>query len=296
MNRVSVVIPAYNYGRYIAEAIDSALAQTLPPLEVIVVDDGSTDGTAEVLARYGDRIRVVRQKNQGVAAARNRGISVARGATIAFLDADDIWKPRKLELQMARFDADPSLGLVSCGLESFDASGRTLETRVQQSEGQLASALLRFEPDIIAAASTIVVPKRIAEEIGGFDVRLPPSEDWDFCYRIATRYPVGQVAAALVRYRLHDSGIHLNIARMESSMLLAFEKAFASGDPAVQALRREAYGRLHRILAGSYFQNRQLGSFVRNALLSLRYDPGSLRYFAAYPLRLIRRLRATTAA
>jgi len=295
VNRVSVIIPAYNYGRYIAEAIDSALAQTLPPLEVIVVDDGSTDTTAEVLAAYGDRIVVIRQPNQGVAAARNRGISVARGDTIAFLDADDIWKPRKLELQMARFNANPSLGLVHCGLESFDESG-TIETRVETTKGPAARALLRFEPGINPAASTIVVPKRVVDEIGGFDIRLPPSEDWDFCYRVATRYPIEHVAEALVRYRLHGSGIHLNTARMESSMLLAFEKAFASADPDVQSLRKEAYGRLHRILAGCYFQNRQLGGFARNAVASFRYDLGNLRYFAAYPLRVIRRRRATTGA
>ncbi|HEX7190041.1 MAG TPA: glycosyltransferase [Thermoanaerobaculia bacterium] len=295
MSRVSVIIPAYNYGRYIAEAIDSALAQTLPPVEVIVVDDGSTDTTAEVLARYGDRIQVVRQTNQGVAAARNRGIRMAQGEYIAFLDADDIWKPRKLELQIARFEADPSLGLVRCDIEAFDASGR-IETRVQQEEGYVASALLRFEAGINPAASTIVVPKWVAEEIGGFDVRLPPSEDWDFCYRVATRYPFGHVAEALVCYRLHGCGIHLNTARMENSMLLAFEKAFASTDPAVQSLRKEAYGRLHRILAGCYFQNRRLGGFVRNAVASLRYDLRNFGYFAAWPLRLIRRLRATPGA
>lgn len=296
MKTVSVVIPSYNYARYVAEAIDSVLAQTRPPLEIIVVDDGSTDATAEVLATFGDRIRVLRQQNQGVSVARNRGVAEARGEYIAFMDADDVWKPRKLELQMARFDADPSLGLVACGLETFDAEGRTLDVRIKATEGRVASALLLLEPDVIhGPGSTMVVPKRIAEEVGGFDGRLFPAEDWDFCYRIATRYPVASVAVSLVRYRLHGSGGHTHIARMEKGMLQAFEKAFASSDPDVQALRRRAYGRLHRILAGCYFETREVGPFVRHALRSLRYDVRNAGYFAAYPLRLILRRRARAA-
>src|SRR5947199_8414115 len=110
-------MPAYNYARYLREAIDSALGQTCAPLEVIVVDDGSTDETPEVLSSYGDRIRVIRQQNQGVAVARNAGIAAAGGDYLAFLDSDDIWYPRKLELQNARFrDGDRSHGLVHRGV------------------------------------------------------------------------------------------------------------------------------------------------------------------------------------
>lgn len=287
---VSVIIPTYNYARFLGEAVDSALAQTHPPLEVIVVDDGSTDATSDVLASYGDRIRVLRQGNQGVATARNTGIAAARGEYLAFLDADDIWKPRKLELQMARFEADPSFGLVLCGWESFDPSGKTIEVQVKGKEGRVASALLRMDPETIGAAgSTVVVPKRVAEEIGGFDSRLPPSEDWDFCYRVAVRYPFGHVAEPLLRYRLHGSGIHMNFARMENGMLLAFQKAFASTDPGVRSLRRYAYGRLHSVLAANYFHSGRFGSFARNAIKSLWYDPRRLGYFAAYPLRVIQR-------
>jgi len=292
---ISVIIPTYNHACFLAEAIDSVLAQTLAPLEVIVVDDGSTDATPEVLAAYGDRIRVIRQKNQGVAMARNAGIAAARGEYLAFLDSDDVWYPRKLELQMPRFDAEPQLGLVHCGAETIDSAGRTLKTSVAGLEGRVAEAMLRLDREVIhPQGSGIVVPKRVAEEVGGYDGRLPPSEDWDFCYRVAARYPVGYVADVLVRYRLHGGGIHLNIARMERAMLIALEKAFA--DPAVRPLRRYSYGKLHRILAGCYFENRQLGSFARNAIKSLRYDPRNFGYFAAYPLRVMLRRRARPAA
>jgi len=297
MKTVSVVIPTYNYGRYIAEAIDSALAQTYAPLEIIVVDDGSTDDTRAVLAPYGDKIRTICQQNAGVAAARNTGIAAARGEYIAFLDSDDLWHPRKLELQMARFDADPSLGLVHCGVEIFDSDGRTTGTIEHGLDGRIAAALLRLDEEVLSAPGTsIVVPRRVAEEVGGYDVRLAPSEDWDFCYRVAVRYPVAFVPELLVRYRLHGSGGHMNIPRMEHGMMLAFEKAFAVRDAEVQALRRSSYGRLHRILAGCYFQLRKPRPFVRHLVQSLRYDPRNLGYFAAYPWRVMRRRRAATPA
>ena len=294
MKTVSVVIPTYNYARYLPEAIDSALAQTHAPLEVIVVDDGSIDDTPGVLAAYGDRIRVIRQANRGAGAARNTGIAAARGEYVAFLDADDVWLPRKLELQMARFEADPGLGLVHCGAETVDDEGRHAGFMINGLEGWVAADLLRLDREVMGPGSNIVVPRHVAEGIGGFDERLPPSEDWDFSYRIAARYRIGYVAEPLIRYRQHGAGIHLNIPKMERSMLIALEKAFASADPEVQALRNYSYGQLHRILAGCYFQTRRPRDFVRHMLKSLRHDPRNLGYFAAYPWRVITRRRANT--
>jgi glycosyltransferase involved in cell wall biosynthesis len=293
MKTISVIIPTYNYGHFVREAIDSALAQSYPALEVIVIDDGSTDDTPQILAGYGDRIRAIRQDNQGVGTARNVGIAAARGEYIAFLDSDDIWKPEKLEREIALFDADPSLGMVHCGAESFDNTGKTLSVLMSGMEGWVASELLRLDREVITApGSGTLVPKRVAEEIGGFDTRLQPSEDWDFCYRIAVHYRVGFVPAVLVRYRLHGRGIHLDIPGMENGMLMALEKAFLSPDPAVQSLRKHAYGRIHRVLAGCYFQTGEQRLFLRHMLKSLRYDPRNLPYFAAYPLRVASRVFA----
>jgi glycosyltransferase involved in cell wall biosynthesis len=290
---ISVIIPTYNYARYLGEAIDSALGQTYPALEVIVVDDGSTDETPAILAGYGDGIRVLRQRNQGVAAARNRGIAAAHGEYLAFLDSDDIWKPRKLELQIARFESDPALGLVHCGTETIDSAAKTVQVLLDGMEGWVATEMLRFDRPVIGGpCSVIVIPKRVAEEIGGFDERLLVSEDWELCYRVALRYRVGYIAEALVRYRSHGNGIHLNIPNMEAAMLLSLEKAFSSPDPAVQSLKSHAYGRLHRILAGCYFQAGQPGRFVRHMMKSLRYDFRNIRYFVAYPMRVLSRARA----
>ena len=218
---VSVVIPAYNYARYLSMAIESALAQTHPPLEVIVVDDGSTDETPSVLAAHGDRIRAIRQPNGGAGAARNTGIAAARGDYLAFLDSDDLWRRDKLELQLARFARDPDLGLVHCGVETIDELGRTTGYLLEGREGWMAMEMLRLDREVIQApGSNVMVPRRVAEEVGGFDARLPPSEDWDFAYRVAVGRRIGYVAEPLLRYRLHGGGIHLNIPKMERSMMI----------------------------------------------------------------------------
>jgi glycosyltransferase involved in cell wall biosynthesis len=280
---ISVIIPVWNRASEVCHAIDSALAQTLPPFEVIVVDDGSTDETLEVLARYRDRIRALRQDNQGVAAARNAGIAVARGDLLAFLDSDDVWLPRKLELQAARIEADPGLGLVHCGGD-FEGTGVNLNGM----EGSVASEILRLDRSVILAhGSGVMVPRRVAEEVGGFDARMRVSEDWDFCYRVASRYRIGFVAEALVLHARHPTGLQNDIVRMEHGMLLALEKAFAN--PTVRPLRRHTYGRLHRILSGCYFQQRQWRAFLRHFVKSVRWDWRNLAYFAAYPLRAVRR-------
>ena len=284
MKTVSVIIPTFNYGRFLRAAIDSALAQTHAPLEILVVDDGSTDETADVAASYGERVRFIRQQHAGVCAARNNGIANARGEYVAFLDSDDVWLPEKLAKQLARFEADPELGLVHCGAERFDESG-TLVVNLDGLEGWIAPQLLRLDSEVIAAGSAILVPRRIADEIGGFDTGLAQAEDWDFAYRVAVRYRVGFVREVLVRYRQHGGGHHLNVPRMEHDMMTALGKAFASSDPAVQSLRRSTYGRVHRILAGCYFQERAPKLFFRHMLKSLRYDPRNVGYFAAYPLR-----------
>jgi glycosyltransferase involved in cell wall biosynthesis len=280
---ISVIIPTYNRAREVGAAVDSALAQTRPALEIIVVDDGSTDETPDVLARYGDGIRVVRQNNQGVAAARNAGIAVARGDLLAFLDSDDVWRPRNLELQAARIEADPGLGLVHCGVNFSDTG-----IRLDGMQGSLASEILRLDRTVIVAhGSGIMVPRRVVEDVGGFDTRMRVSEDWDFCYRVATRYRIGFVAEVLVLHTRHATGLQNDIARMEHGMLLALEKAFS--DPAFQPLRRHTYGRLHRILSGCYFEQRRWGAFLRHFVKSVRWDWRNVGYFVAYPVRRVRK-------
>jgi glycosyltransferase involved in cell wall biosynthesis len=162
---VSCIVPVFNGARYLAEALDSALRQTYGTVEVLAVDDGSTDATPTVLASYGDRVRSVRQANAGPAAARNRGLREIRGEFAAFLDADDLWDAEKVARQMERFAARPELDISVTHVRNFwipelrDEEARFRDHRIAQSlPGYLAS--------------TMLAPRRVFEAIGDFDAAL----------------------------------------------------------------------------------------------------------------------------
>jgi glycosyltransferase involved in cell wall biosynthesis len=207
--RISALIPTYNRRAFTCRAIESVFAQTLPVDEVIVVDDGSTDGTAdEIFGRYGSRVKLLRQKNAGVSAARNSAIRIARGEWLAFLDSDDVWSPRKLELQ---FDAISALGANEFGacftdcifegnaemkLSAFKEAG--LESRsIFGTLEDPARYVLARHPVIFV--QNLVVRRSLIEELGGFDEDMVISEDTDILFRLALRTKVCFVAETLVR-------------------------------------------------------------------------------------------------
>lgn len=200
--RVSVVIPAYNRAATIARAVASALAQDPPPLEVIVVDDGSTDATREVVEAIADpRLRLVSQPNAGVSAARNRGIAEARGGLVAFLDSDDEWLPGKLAAQVARFrSAGPRLGLVYTGLESLAADGSRTVHRARH-KGWIYRDLLARNV-VTGCGSTAMASRAALELVGGFDPALAANEDYDLVLRITRFFEADCVPGPFARY--HD--------------------------------------------------------------------------------------------
>lgn len=272
---VSVVIPNYNYGCYLGEAIESVLGQSYQHREVLVVDDGSTDDSEAVARGYGDRVRWLQQDRHGVSAARNLGVQNSRGALIAFLDADDYWLPNKLERQVAQWMRDPAIGLIHCGARMIEETGRVLESRLDGLEGWLAEEMLRFErPSVLMAGSSALVPRATFESVGGFDVRLSTSADWDFCYRVAVHQRIGFVPEALICVRLHRTNMHWNIRLMERDMLLAYDKAFRDVTPERWRLRRQSYGNLHLVLGGSYLSVGQPLDAARHLLKSLWLAPG----------------------
>jgi glycosyltransferase involved in cell wall biosynthesis len=283
---VSVIIPNYNYAAYLSTAIDSVFAQTWQQIEIIVVDDGSKDNSEDVLRAYGNQIRWVKQKNQGVSIARNRGVQEAKGELIAFLDADDIWLPAKLESQMTRWLADSELGLLHCGLVEFDEHDSALRSCLNGMEGWVAKEMLLLDrPVIVGASSTAVIPRNLFVELGGFDTRLSTSADWDLVYRIACRRRLGFVPEVLVKYRMHGSNMHNNVQAMEHDMLIAYQKAFALANAEDQQIRSLCYGNFHRMLAGSYFHAGKYRQFVRHALRSIWYRAENLGYLVGSPQR-----------
>lgn len=286
---VSVVIPCFNHARFVAEAIASALGQTRPAAEVIVVDDGSTDETGAALAPHAGRVRVVRQDNRGVSAARNAGAARATGDLLAFLDADDAWLPEKLAAQAEMFAASPALGLVHCGVEEIDAAGRPLRTRVDGLHGHVAEEMLLFRRAVVlGGGSGAVVPRALFEQVGGFDETLGTSADWDLHHRIARRAAVGFVPRVLLRYRVHGGNMHADVARTAREMQAAYAKAFAE-DERLRPLRRRAYAALHTMLAGSFQAQGHTLPAVRHGLRALALDPSRIGRFLAYPVRRLQR-------
>lgn len=286
---VSVIIPNYNYAHYLPQAIDSALGQTYPRVDVVVVDDGSRDTSTAVLESYGGRIRWVSQRNQGVSAVRNQGVRLSRGEYLAFLDADDYWLPTKLERQMERFGRDPELGLVYCGVDEFNEAG-TSWVRQDGIEGWVAAELLLARrAAFFGGGSGFVVPRALFDELGGFDERLSTSADWDLAYRVAARRRFGFVPEVLLKYRVHHANMHANIGAMERDMMLGYAKAFAKASPELLRLRRRCYGRLHVMLAGSYFRTGHYARFARHVLKGLWLDPRDAAQVFNFPRRWLQR-------
>jgi glycosyltransferase involved in cell wall biosynthesis len=195
--RVSVIIPTYNRAGLVQEAVASVLAQTCRDFELLVVDDGSTDGTLEALAPYTGQIKVLPLPwRRGVSAARNAGIAAARGEWLAFLDSDDLWLPEKLARQMALMAANPQF-LLSQTEETWVRRGvRVNPPRSHQKEG--GRIFLRSLERCLVSPSAVVLHRRLLEEHGGFDEDLPAAEDYDLWLRLSWRYEVGLVPEPLV--------------------------------------------------------------------------------------------------
>ena len=207
---VSVVIPTYNRARLLPRALDSVLAQTFGNLEVLVIDDGSTDGTTALMARYHDpRVRyLVQPANAGVSAARNRGMREARGEWIAFLDSDDEWLPDKLQRQLARShelaglgEADTNVGMIYCGFERISDDG-THAVRIPTCRGDIYADLL--VNNVISGTPGVMIRRAVVATAGFFDETIAAIEDYDYWLRVARFHHIDFVAEPLVRF--HDHG------------------------------------------------------------------------------------------
>lgn len=219
---VSVIVPVYRAERWIEGTLRSALAQTHASLEVVVVDDGSPDRCAELVAGVAatdSRVRLIQQENAGLSAARNAGIAAARGRYVAPLDADDLWHPSKLEEQVEKFAAASregiDLGLVYTWSEAVDEHGQptTLPMSRSRAEGHVFDALSRS--NFISCGSSAMLPRELALELGGFPVEMKSGcEDWALHLKIASRHPVGVVPAVRVGYRQLDSAMSRDLSFM----------------------------------------------------------------------------------
>jgi hypothetical protein len=222
---VSVIIPTFNYAHFVVDAVESALAQTYRPVEVIVVDDGSTDDTRARLEPYRDRITYIHQPNQGLSAARNTAIRSARGPVVALLDADDQFHPRKLELQMAYLAAHPAVGLVAC--ESFEEPARRWPVIDPVGVPATPVGLRALAARSRFAPSSVAVRRACLDAVGPFDPGLRSAEDRDMWIRVAFRFPMARLEAPLCWYRVQPGSMSHNPDRMERYEQVVLDRAFA---------------------------------------------------------------------
>jgi glycosyltransferase involved in cell wall biosynthesis len=250
---VSVVIPTYNYGHYIGETVESALGQTYSPIEIIVVDDGSTDDTQERLTVYGDRVRYIHQQNRGLSAARNTGIQTAQGEFVALLDSDDLWLPDKVKRQVTVAIQQPDIGLVATERFAIDETGRRLDyvTGRCSREGfceLTARELLEFPA---FSPSSVLARRDCLLTVGGFNESLTAVEDMEMWVRVAARFRVVRLNATLTAQRFHSRSMSHQADSMFRNHRKAIDQLFAD-IPQLherQGWRRVAEARMYREVA-----------------------------------------------
>lgn len=300
---VSVVIPTFNRRDLLPATIDSVLAQTRPVDEIIIVDDGSTDGTDGMLReRYGDRVRYQWQPNAGVSAARNRGMAGARGRYIALLDSDDTWLPDKIRLQLDWLRSHPDFGMVLCDVTRTGADGRVIDVFRRRDTILEDGWILRWIiHDPALAPASAMFRREVFEDVGGFDESLRTAEDLDYHLRVARRWKVGVVEQALVRAMRGHDGLSASGGTYEDYVRVV-ERALAdAGDMIPPAERRQA-------LSATYARNARgmairgdwgkalalLGKALRNASAphSMRNVAAAITFMAKrLASRLLRRIR-----
>jgi glycosyltransferase involved in cell wall biosynthesis len=222
---ISIIIPAYNAAGFILETLHSVFQQTFRDFEVIVVNDGSTDNTLEVLASVTDpRMRVITKQNQGVCAARNTGIQAARGEYLAFLDNDDLWTPDKLEAQLNALKSNPKAGVAYSWTKPFYTnSDKVCEATPYYFIGDVYNDLL--QENFIGHGSNILATRAAVESVGGYDEQLPYVADWDFCLRLAAKWEYALVPKPQIFYRLSTTSMSINISAMENQFITLLKRA-----------------------------------------------------------------------
>ena len=280
MPHVSVIIPAYNQAQYLGDAIQSVLDQSYNDYEIIVIDDGSTDNTREVVAHFGDQVRYIWQENQGLGGARNIGIRAARGEFIGLLDSDDQWLPAFLETMISLTTRYPETAVYYCGVHCIDVDGRDLPQVTRApivvtpgNRNAMYQTLLRAN---FLIPSTVVMRRSVVIAVGMFEQTLRSihgCEDWDLWLRIAPEYDFVGTSAHLVRYRLHGNSLSTDPTGMQRAVRTVIDKHFGPDDGLQSTWsgdKQRAYGGVYRYHALTSVQRQKDwqagGPYLRQAL------------------------------
>ncbi|BAT54331.1 putative glycosyl transferase [Nostoc sp. NIES-3756] len=284
MPKVSVVIPAYNAMKYLPATVESVLQQTFSDIEVLIINDGSTDNIIEWTAQITDpRVRVISQENKGLSGARNTGITNSCGEYIAFIDADDLWLPTKLEKQVKCLDDSPQAGLVYTWTAWTDESGKPTGVIVASNvEGYVWEQMV--VNDKISNGSSAMVRRICFDQVGLFDTELTSSEDRDMWIRLAAHYHFAVVKEPLTLYRRHSQSMSKNRPKMLKNIRRVFEKTFASVPTELLYLRNRSYGWINLYTAWTCMDEKDYKEAIQYRRQALLHYPQLV--FTNYFLRL----------
>ncbi len=256
MPKVSVIIPAYNAMTYLPETLESVLQQTFTDFEVIIVNDGSSDKIVQWAdSLIDERVKLISQSNQGVSTARNTAINEARGEYIAFLDADDLWQPTKLEKQVQFLDNNSPVGLVATWMILTDEHGNPgAEVKIDFKQGNITKELI--EISLIPCGSIPMVRRSCFESAGLFDPTLRFGEDWEMWTRIAIDYDFGLIKESLVYYRQHAKNSSKNSQEILPDFDRLIEKMFSYVPAELLPIKAKTYGRMNLYIAWKSLENK----------------------------------------
>ena len=271
---VSVVIATFNMGRYLPQAVQSVLSQTYSNVEILIIDDGSTDDTAQIIRRWDqhERVRVYRQSNGGQAQARNRGVALSKGRYVAFLDADDEWLSHKLSRQMPLF-ANPQVGVVYSEYECMDGEGRALpKPPTRMYRGRVTAALLI---DNFVSFQTAVVRRECLERHGAFDESVRMGDDYDLWLRLSAHYEFDFIPQPTARYRVWSGQMSKNYRRRYESAIRTM-RCFLEHNPGLVSA-----GQIRAAWAHTYtgrgnntlWQERKRAAAMQDYLRALSFRP-----------------------
>jgi glycosyltransferase involved in cell wall biosynthesis len=292
---VDVIIPAFNAATYLPSALESVYSQTFSDWHIVLVDDGSTDNTTEVVApflsRFGSRITFIRQTNRGLPAARNVAIRASTSEFIALLDADDAWLPCRLTESILTMSEHPQAGLAYGLITIMDPEGnlsRTWEGNRKYAEGRIAPQIYMRKVEL--PCPTITFRRRCLEEVGLFDEAMRSTEDRDLWLRIALRYEVAFVPKVLAYYRISANSMSANSQRMLEAQLQFLRKHYTAEGCGLRA-RQIAMARAYKQRAEAYGQQENLSAAVITALRAVviyPFDLDNLRTAVSLLLSLVR--------
>lgn len=279
MPTISVIIPAYNSETTIQETIESVQKQTFSDFEIIVIDDGSQDGTVELvksLVKLEPRLKIFCYENAGVAVARNRGIELAQGEFISLLDADDLWTPNKLELQLKALKNHPKAGVAYSWTNPIDEQGKILFLGTRPVwEGNVYGELL--QTNFISNGSNILVRREAIESIYGFPSDFPIASDWDFYLKLAFKWSFVVVPQYQILYRQRSNSMSSNIEALMQANLAVLEKAYEIAPAQLQSSRNKSLSNLYLYFAELYLKRstdaKSINQVGRNVLIAIYFYP-----------------------